>query len=232
MELNVIGHSYITYGVRWLMDITRALQPARARVNYCHQFFNNQGAEILKNDGYERYANIIKFYAKELDEGVNWADVGWKNITHYFNPETGKGKLKFANAADETIRYFNKAVRCWKQGKCKRSMFYLGATAHIVQDLCVPQHATNSISPGHRRYEQWAKKVFVRYSVYSGGDYNRFSSPAQFVIENAKVATKFRDLVKLRKSTKSFHRATKVVLPMAQRSTAELFHFFLKHIEG
>lgn len=232
MELNVIGHSYITYGARWLMDLTSSLQPAKARVNRCHQFFNSQAVEILRNDGHGKYANVIEFYAEELNKGVNWADVGWKNITHYFNPDTGKGKLKFANAVDETVGYFNKAVRYWGGGRHRKSMFFLGAAAHIVQDLCVPQHAANSISPGHRRYEQWAKKRFMYYAVSQGGNYGRFNCPAQFVIENAKVAAKFRDMVKLRKSTKSFHRATETVLPMAQRSTAELFHFFLQHIEG
>ncbi|MGI6704499.1 MAG: zinc dependent phospholipase C family protein [Clostridia bacterium] len=232
MEVNVIGHSYITYGARWLMGLTSALQPARTNINYCHQFFNSQAVEILRNDGYENYANIIEFYSKDLDRGVNWADIGWKNITHYFNPDTGKGKLKFANAVDETVWNFNRAVRNWREGSHNRAMFFLGAAAHIVQDLCVPQHAANSISPGHRRYEQWAKKRFSRYTVCCGGNYGRFENPAQFALENARTAAQLRDDVKLSKGSKSFHRATEVVLPMAQLSTAELFHFFLQYVEN
>jgi phospholipase C len=231
MDVNVIGHSYLTYGARWVMGLTSSLQPARTNINYCHQFFNSQAAEILRNDGFENYANIIEFYGKDLDRGVNWADIGWKNITHYFNPETGKGKLKFANAVDETVWYFNRAVRNWREGKHNKAMFYLGAAVHIVQDLCVPQHAANSVSPGHRRYEQWVKKRFTDYTVASGGSYGRFESPAQFALENASVSSQYRDKVKLRKSAKSYHRATSVVLPMAQLSTAEFFHFFLQYVE-
>lgn len=232
VNVNVIGHSYITYGARWLMGLTCTLQPARTSINHCHQFFNNQAVEILRNDGYKEYANIIEFFVEDINKGVNWADIGWKNITHYFNPETGKGKLKFANAVDETVWHFNRAARYWREGKYRGAMFNLGAAAHIVQDLCVPQHAANSISPGHRRYEQWAKKEFNRYAVHNGGSYERFDSPAQFVLENAKTAAKYRCMVKLNKGKNSFHRATEVVLPMAQRSTAELFHFFLCYIEN
>jgi|GEM_PF-2754732 len=115
MDVNVIGHSYITYGARWIMGVTSALQPARSNINHCHQFFNSQAVEILRNDGHEKYADIIEFYSKDLDRGVNWADIGWKNITHYFNPDTGKGKLKFANAVDETVWYFNRAARHWRE---------------------------------------------------------------------------------------------------------------------
>jgi phospholipase C len=231
MEVNIIGHSYLTYGARWLMGITSSLQPARTSINYCHQFFNRQAVDILRNDGFGNYANIIEFYGEHLDRGVNWADIGWKNITHYFNPDTGKGKLKFANAVDQTVWYFNRAVRHWKEGRPSKAMFYLGAAAHIVQDLCVPQHAANSISPGHRRYEQWVKRRFTEYTVSSGGTYGRLDSPAQFALENAKTAAQFRDKVKLRKTAKSFHRATQVALPMAQLSTAEFFYFFLQYVE-
>lgn len=231
MEVNVIGHSYITYGARWIMGVTEALQPARTNINYCHQFFNSQAIEILRNDGHDKYANIVEFYEKEINKGVNWADVGWKNITHYFDPNTGKGKLKFANAVDETVLYFNRAVRKWREKNYKKAMFYLGVAAHIVQDLCVPQHASNSMSPGHRRYEQWVKKRFIRYMVSSGGSYGRCQSPAQFGWENARTASRYRDSVKLNKGAKAFHRATQVVLPMAQLSTAEFFHFFFNYIE-
>ncbi len=232
MEVHVIGHSYITYGARWIMEATSALQPARANVNYSHQFFNSQAIEILRNDGYESYANLLEFYGKDIDKGVNWADVGWKNITHYFNPDTGKGKLKFANAVDETVLYFNNAARYWKEEKYSKAMFYLGAAAHIVQDLCVPQHAANSVSPGHRRYEQWAKRRFTEYMVSRGGSYGKYDSPAQFAMENARTASKYRDAVKLNKTAKSFHKATRVVLPMAQLSTAEFFQFFLQYVEA
>jgi phospholipase C len=231
MDVNVVGHSYLTYGARWLMGLTSTLQPARAHINYCHQFFNSQAIEILRNDGYENYANIIEYYTRELNKGVNWADIGWKNITHYFDPDTGKGKLKFANAIDETIWYSDRAARSWREGKHNKAMFYLGAAVHIVQDLCVPQHAANSISPGHRRYEQWAKKRFTDYLVSSGGNYGRHESPAQFVWENARISSQYRDTVKLSKSEKSFQKATGVVLPLAQLSTAEFFHFFLQYVE-
>jgi len=231
MEVDVVGHSYLTYGARWVMGLTEALQPARTNINYCHQFFVSQAVEILRNDGHEKYANLIEFYGSQLNKGVNWADIGWKNITHYFDPDTGKGKLKFANAVDETVLYFNRAARHWREKDYNRAMFYLGAAVHIVQDLCVPQHAANSVSPGHRRYENWAKKRFAQYMVSSGGSYRRFESPAQFAFENARTASRYRDNVKLRKGSKSFHRATRVVLPMAQMSTAEFFHFFLEFVE-
>lgn len=230
MSANVIGHSYITYGARWLMDITGFLQPARTRVNYCHQFLNRQGIEILRNDGFKYYGDVLDYYINELNRGVNWADIGWKNITHYFNPDTGKGILKFANGVDETVFYFNSAVRLWKEKNYYQSMFYLGVAAHIIQDLCVPHHASNKISPGHRRYEQWVKRHYSDYAVYEGGNYGRYDSPAEFAITNAKIASLYRNRVKLACTCKSYHQVTLVIASMAQVSTAEFFHFFLEHV--
>jgi phospholipase C len=230
MSVNVIGHSYLTYGARWVMSVTSAFQPAKSNINYSHQFLNSQAIEILRNDGYEDYARILEYYINDLNKGVNWADIGWKNITHYFNPEKGKGMLKFANAIDETVLYFNKAARYWREGKFNRSMFYLGAAAHIVQDMCVPHHATNKVSSGHRRYEQWVRKRYTHYAVYEGGNYERFDSPPEFAIANAKIAFSYRDKVKLACTYKSYHKTTLVIVPLAQLSTAEFFHYFLKHV--
>jgi phospholipase C len=231
MDVNVIGHSYITYSARWVMGITSALQPAKRKVNYSHQFLNSQAVEILRNDGYEGYANILEYYKKDLNHGVNWADLGWKNINHYFDPVCGKGILKFANAIDEVVLYFNRAVRCWRDKQYGRAMFYLGTAVHIVQDMCVPQHATNSMSPGHKRFENWFKNNFGAYGVISGGRYGRCDSPAGFAYANAIVASRFKDDVKLSSKSSSYHEISKIIAPMAQYSTAEFFYFFFAHVE-
>lgn len=232
MSVNVLGHSYLTYGARWIMEATSALQPARTNVNYCHQFLISQAVKILRNDGYGNYANILDYYIEDLNRGVNWADLGWKNITHYFDPEKGKGMLKFANAVDETVKYFNLAVRYWKRRNMKNAMFYLGAAAHIVQDMCVPHHATNTMSPGHRRYEQWVKKRYTDYGVSSGAKYGRYESPADFAYMNASIAADFKNKVKLHKTQKSYDEITRITAPLAQYSTAEFFHFFFNHVDG
>lgn len=227
----MIGHSYITYSARWVMGVTSALQPAKRKVNYSHQFLIDRGIDIIRNDGYEGYANILEHYKKDLNNGVNWADLGWKNITHYFDPGKEKGILKFANAVDEVVLYFNRAVRYWRNKQYSRSMFYLGTAAHIVQDMCVPQHATNSMSPGHKRFENWFKNNFDAYRVNSGGRYGRCDSPAQFAYANAMIASRFKDDVRLSSRASSYHEISKIIAPMAQYSTAEFFHFFFTHVE-
>lgn len=231
MSVNVIGHSYITYGARWIMGITSFMQPAKSRANISHQFLNSQGIEILKNDGFRYYGNILEYYLKDLNRGVNWADIGWKNITHYFDPDRGKGILKFANAVDETVSHFNKAARFWREKRYNNSIFYLGAAVHIVQDLCEPHHATNTMTPGHRRYENWVKKHFTDYSVYEGGDYGKYRNPADFALSNAKVSSHYLKRVNLARSSKSYDEATKIIVPLAQLSTAEFFHFFLQYMD-
>ncbi len=231
MSVNVLGHSYLTYGAKWIMGRTTFMQPARSHVNISHQFLNSQGIRILKNDGFEYYGNILEYYLEDINAGVNWADIGWKNITHYFDPDKGKGILKFANAIDETVSYFNNAARLWREKNFNKAMFYLGAAVHIVQDLCEPHHASNTMSPGHRRYENWVKKHHLDYAVYEGGDYGRYSSPAQFSFQNALTSSQYLKQVKLARSAKTYHEVTKVAVPLAQLSTAEFFHFFLDYAD-
>jgi phospholipase C len=66
--------------------------------------------EILRSDGFDRYADFLQGYSRELNLGVVWADKGWKNAHHYFNPVTGRGLWNFADAMSVFELYYQTAL--------------------------------------------------------------------------------------------------------------------------
>lgn len=105
-------------------------------------------------------------------------------------------------------------------------MFFLGATLHLVQDLCVPHHASCNIFSGHKDFEQWAEKRKHDYKVDSGGIYGISDKPEEWIAENAKLAKSYYQLL-LNGSDNDYHQATEILLPRAQHTTAGfLLHFY------
>ena len=193
-----------------------------------HVFCNEQGKEILFNDGYEACARLVERFMKFLNKGVVWADRGLRSTTHHFDPERGAGVFPRANAAVKCEQYFKKALCFWQQGKLPRAFFMLGAAVHLVQDACVPHHACCQLFDGHLDYERWVKARKERYRVSEGGIYHLGNTPAEWVVANARVAREYYALVNSQAGKEGYHRATEVLLPRAQRSTAGFLLFFCR----
>lgn len=192
-----------------------------------HLFCNSQAVQILKKDGKGDYARLINNYLEVINRGVLWADRGWKNFSHYLDPIAGIGLGPWPDARLECESFFIRALSYWRQGNKRKSLFFLGAAVHLVQDLCVPHHARGIAFCGHKEYERWAQENYIDFSVYSEGKYNHASNPREWVAVNARIARFYFPYVSNVSSETSYRMATGVLLPLSQRSTAGFFSFFL-----
>lgn len=193
-----------------------------------HLFLNKQALQVLKKDGKSSHAKTLNNYLEIINRGVLWADRDWKNFAHYFDPLSGIGYGPWPDARLECNDYFDKALVHWRHGNKKKAFFFLGAAAHLVQDLCVPHHARCIAFCGHQEYENWVQEKCYDYAVYSEGEYNVASSPSDWVERNARISRYYFPYVSNISSLTSYRMATGVLLPLAQRTTAGFFSFFLE----
>jgi phospholipase C len=217
----------VVTGVKILLSTVSPLQRLIDRPGYTHEFCNQQALLILEQDGFNRAANFIHHFLPELNAGIYWADEGWKNVSHYFEPVTKKGLWHFANAIDDFWMYYQGAMACSRSRDYRRAIFLLGAAAHLVQDVCVPHHARAKLFHGHKEYEAWAQKHYANYSVQSQGMYREGQPAPAFPLANADIAADLFDWVNTNGDEKSYHQATAISLPLAQRTTAGLFLHFM-----
>lgn len=198
------------------------------QVQKVHSTCNHAAIEILINDGWVKEGKLLSNYLAQINAGAAWADKGWKNVSHFCNPVTGLGLRGWPTAAEECTRYFVLARSCMNQLHFKKAFFYLGAAAHLVQDMCVPYHSRNVIFAGHHNYERWAEEHLEDYVVFTGGLYNNnIKNAGEWVMANARASFDLFSLVK-NSSVRGYNLATANMLPRTQRTTAGFFHHFLK----
>lgn len=209
-------------GAKLVLATTSPLQSLLDRPGITHEFCNRQAITILRNDGFERTAVFLETYLPELNAGVLWADQGWKNVNHYYQPVSRKGLWRFTNAWEEFQEYYGLMMEYAQKRNAGKTCFYLGAAAHLLQDMCVPHHVCSKVLDGHKQYEAWAQEHRFQYAVESNGCYVSDGSVQELFHANALVAVDLFDWVKADSSVQAYHRATEITLPLAQRSTAGL----------
>lgn len=218
-------------GARLILAATGSLQGLFDKPGVIHEFCNRQALVILRNDGLDSCAYFCQRYIEELNAGVYWADEGWKNVGHYLDPESNCGLWRFPNAIDDFRGYFSKALYQARGGNNGKAMFFLGAAAHLVQDLCVPHHASGRLMSGHRQYEAWAGRNYRKYAVDRGGVYHEGRAAQLYLSQNAALAAKYINLVKAGAGETAYHKATQILLPLAQLTTAGLFRQFFTAVQ-
>lgn len=191
-----------------------------------HAFCNDQALQILSRDAVLPDTDFFSAYLQEINRGGYWADSQWKNIDHYLEPDTRQGIWPFGNALDTFRLYFSYALKEARRRNRRKAAFFLGAAAHLVQDMCVPHHARGRMFNGHQEYEGWAMQYCRDYGVTSMGFYLKSSRIADFVMGNARVAAELLDAVDTDKGQIDYAGVTAIALPLAQRSTAGLFEHF------
>lgn len=189
-----------------------------------HLFINHQALNILKNDKRLSAYKLILKYISYVDLGNQWADQGWKCFAHYYKPQSGKGFIPWVSAVTEGVGYFNRAITSWKNDNHQESMFYLGAAAHIVQDMCVPHHAMGIPFNGHRKFEIWAIDNKGYFKLDKGGLYRQLNGIKDLIDSNAITAQRYYNDVA--NYNNRYVNAGKEMLYLAQKTTANLFDYF------
>lgn len=210
-----------------LLAVARPFQRFCDQVRPTHAFLNGEALDILRRDGLRAEAAFLENYRSELDAGNYWADAGWKNVTHMYDPLTGLGFGAWPNATEACTTYWAEAMRAWRRREFSVAAFHLGAACHIVQDLCVPHHAAARLFSGHVAFENLAARRFHRYSVRRGGLYHVAATPAEWVAANAREARSYLCMVTPPHRLGEPELALADLLPLAQRTTAGFLAQFL-----
>ncbi|QDR83348.1 zinc dependent phospholipase C family protein [Sporomusa termitida] len=212
-------------GANLLLAAASPLQSLFDRPSITHEFLNKQAIIILNNDGFTHCACFLQRFLTELNAGVQWADKGWKNVSHYYEPLTGKGLWQFATALDSFSVYFKAALHSARQHDFAKTAFLLGAAAHLLQDLCVPHHARARLFSGHKEYESWVRLNHAAFAVENQGLYPANKDPYSLLVSNALAAADYLEWL-TEENQPRFHTVTACLLPRAQRTTAGLFERF------
>jgi phospholipase C len=212
-----------------LNPIKRAVVKTECRV---HKFINVQGVVILNNDGYYRAWKLFRCHIDELNAGVVYADQDLKSRNHFYNPESRRGLYGCSNALKECMAYYICALVNWHKGDTEKSMFYLGAACHLVQDTTVPQHVNVRLLKQHRKFENWVIRTYDthdRFKCSSGGLY--LNSIKELIETNALTAIKaYNRGREIKGLERRFYDITDTILCQAQRSTAGMLLMFYNDV--
>ncbi len=227
MQTGILGkYLPVVTGVKLLLTAASPMQSLLDRPGITHEFCNRQAVKILRTDGFTHCAAFFEQYLTELNGGVYWADKGWKNIGHYFEPLTNRGLWHFANATEDFQYYYHCALTNMQEKDYAKAVFFLGAAIHLVQDLCVPHHARAKLFCGHKEYEEWAQLNYSHYTVTERGMYNEGTSAHLWLLSNAIIAADLFDMVNGIQDAAVYDKVTAILLPRAQRSTAGFLQQF------
>ncbi|MBE3519408.1 MAG: zinc dependent phospholipase C family protein [Firmicutes bacterium] len=213
-------------------DIIRILgfpvQRLLDRPGNTHRFLTLKGVEILDADGFSALASWYRSHLEEIMRGNAWADRTWKNSCHHYDPRVKRGLFLWPSAVDQARSWFRNAVQAWATGDITRSVFFVGACLHLIQDMCQPYHSNRIILDGHQAYERWVDRNKEIYAEESGGIYNLGSSVEEWVKKNAEFSKEFLSLVLPSAYGNGYHSPTAVLLSRAQRTSAGFLVFFME----
>lgn len=193
-------------------------------ITHCrvHKSINIHALKILRNDKYLSEYNLFNSYIMDINEGAVWADQDFKSSNHFYNPYKKKGLYGRKSALDLGIDYYSKALSLWEDGEFNKSLFYLGAALHIIQDMTVPQHANIRLLDDHHQYETYVKRTYENIGEFQvdNGTY-LLDSIDDYVRFNARVAIKIhRRFNAISDNENRYYRITRCALPLAKRTTA------------
>lgn len=229
----IVEYSYgklFKYTMKAINPLKKAIMTTEC---FVHKVINNQALVILKNDkNFDQY-KLFSNYIAELNLGVVWADQDFKSSGHFYNPIKDCGLYGNTNALTLAKNYYTFAISFWNLGDIKKAMFFLGAAAHLIQDMTVPQHANIKLLKEHHKFEKFVKDTFYdtpEYLVRNKGCY--LGSVEEFIRYNSVCAIKANErLSHISDESQRYYALSKYTIPLAQRSTAGLFMIFFKDVK-
>jgi len=197
-----------------------------------HKYINLKSLIILKNDKYLEEYNLFNSYIDDINDGAVWADQDFKSSNHFYNPFEKKGLFGRKSAMDLTIEYYDKSYKQWKKGEFNKSMFYLGAAFHLIQDMTVPQHANIRLLDNHRQYELYIIRTYKYIKEFNvdKGTY-LLDSMEEYVRFNTRVALKvYKRFNNIEDDEYRFYRTARCTITLAERTTAGAMVMFYNDV--
>lgn len=221
-------YSYLLTKILTLIDpVKKSIKKTECLV---HVYINNKALNVLLNDGYIKEFNLFNSFITSLNKGVVWADQDFKSANHFYHPVKKRGLYGRKNAMELALEYHDKALKYWSMKKYKKSMFYFGATLHLIQDMTVPQHANIKLLDNHHQYEKYVSKSYdnIKEFKINSGAYI-LDSVEDYIRFNSRVALKiYRKFKHIKDDDERFYRTTRCSLPLATRTTAGALALFYK----
>lgn len=214
-----------TYGST-LRGLMFAINPIKKKIlkTYCtvHKFINLKAVDILNENGYKQQYILFKNNIRILNEGVVWTDQDFKSSNHFYHVVKGKGLYGFSDALTECKKYYGMSLENLEEKNLKKSLFYLGAACHLIQDSTVPQHVNNNLLKSHRKFELWIiKKLMDDYSFEEEKSIKRFSSIEEYIKNNAVMADEtYRKYMNIDNTDERYLKISNKIISEAQKTTA------------
>lgn len=197
-----------------------------------HKFINIKALKILKNDEYLDEYNFFGSYIYDINEGAVWADQDFRSTNHFYNPYKKKGLYGRQSAMDLGVDYYSKAIALWKTGDFNKSLFYLGAALHIIQDMTIPQHANIKLLDSHKQYETFVKRTYkyvAQFQVETGA--YLLNSIESYIKFNARTALKvYKRFQHISIDDERYYRVAHCGIPLAKRTTAGAMVLFYREV--
>ncbi|MCT4508596.1 MAG: zinc dependent phospholipase C family protein [Tepidibacter sp.] len=193
-----------------------------------HIFINMQALSILRVNHYMKEYKFFSKHIRSINEGVVWADQDFKSNGHFYHPYKKKGLYGGNNALNLAKNYYNKSIYFWNIANVNKSMFYLGACMHIIQDMTISQHANIKLLDNHKQFETFVKKHHDSIKEFICNKKPiMLSSIDKFIRFNARFSLKMNiKFKKIKNTQEKFYKISKNSLPLAQRTTAGCMIFF------
>lgn len=195
-----------------------------------HKFINLEALDMLKSDGYMEEYEFFKKYEEALNKGVVWADSDFKSTNHFYHHEEGGGLYGFSNASDECMKYYKTAICYAKNKEYEKSMFFLGAACHLIQDATVPAHAKRKLR-NHKGFETYViSEVTKGFRHHVRHGIIKFNSPVEYITENTKYAVCIeRRFQNLKNKEERFSKITDKILLRANQTTSGFLLMFYEN---
>lgn len=200
-----------------------------------HIFIQGCAMDILKGRGYEDEYELFNKYILDINKGLVWADQDFKSYHHFYNPKIQKGKYGYEeNAMTVARNYYEKAIQYFEAEDYSKSMFFFGASCHLIQDLTIPQHAKGRLFDNHRQFEVYIKSNYTKIKRFKSHEppieLNSIKKYADYnSIRALRVDQEFEDITDL--NTKFYLTAVKC-MHLAQRTTAGCMIMFFDDINN
>lgn len=215
----------VTYN-KILKRFFRILNPLKKTIinTQCevHKYINKHSIFLLNKYDYKDEYHFFYSYLSDMNSGTVWVDQDFNSSNHFYNPYKKRGLYGRKSALDLALEYYEDAVRLWREGNKNKSLFYFGASIHIIQDLTIPQHANIRLLDSHRQYENYIKRTYTYMGIFKAKQAPYIlNSIEDYVNFNSKFAIKIYEQFKnIKNNENRYYKIAKSTIPISMRTSA------------
>lgn len=230
-----MGKIELTYGrtIKTIMSISNPIKKIILKTHcVTHKFINYNAIKILNNESIYDISTFMSSNIRYLNQGVVWADLDYKSSNHFYNIDTLKGLYGFSNLLKEFKKFYGIAISYLEKDCMDKSLFYLGAALHLIQDATIPQHGSVDLFNEHRKFELWIiSKLEVESNFIANNGIIRFNRLDDYIIQNIKFAQQVaKDNKYVEDTEERYRNISYEIIRRAQQTTAGFLMDFHERI--